>query len=71
VQKLRPIADSAGLTMSQMALAWVLRQPNVSACLVGATRPEQVEENVKASGIRLDAAILDAIDEALAGIFAV
>jgi aryl-alcohol dehydrogenase-like predicted oxidoreductase len=70
VQKLRPIADSAGLTMSQMALAWVLRQPNVSAALVGATRPEQVEENVKASGIRLDAATLDAIDEALAGVFA-
>jgi aryl-alcohol dehydrogenase-like predicted oxidoreductase len=70
VQKLRPIADSAGLTMSQMALAWVLRQTNVSAALVGATRPEQVEENVKASGIRLDAAILDAIDEALVGVFA-
>ena len=70
MQKLRPIADSAGLTMSQMALAWVLRQPNVSAALVGATRPEQVEENVKASGVRLDAATLDAIDEALAGVFA-
>jgi aryl-alcohol dehydrogenase-like predicted oxidoreductase len=56
--------------MSQMALAWVLRQTNVSAALVGATRPEQVEENVKASGIRLDAAILDAIDEALVGVFA-
>jgi aryl-alcohol dehydrogenase-like predicted oxidoreductase len=70
VQKLRPIADGAGLTMAQLALAWVLRQPNVSSCLVGATRPDQVEENVKASGVRLDAAALDAIDEALAGVFA-
>ncbi len=70
VQKLRPIADAAGLTMSQMALAWILRQPNVSACLVGATRPEQVDENVKASGVKLDADALDAIDEALAGVVA-
>jgi aryl-alcohol dehydrogenase-like predicted oxidoreductase len=68
VQKLRPIAEGAGLTMSQLALAWILRQPNVSACLVGATRPEQVEENVKASGVRLDEATLDAIDAALAGV---
>ena len=70
VQKLRPIAEGAGLTMSQLALAWVLRQPNVSACLVGAARPEQVEENVKASGVRLDEATLDAIDEAVAGVIA-
>ena len=68
VQKLRPIADGAGLTMSQLALAWILRQPNVSACLVGASRPEQVDENVKASGVKLDQATLDAIDEALAGV---
>ena len=68
VQKLRPIAEGVGLTMSQLALAWILRQPNVSACLVGATRPEQVEDNVKASGVRLDEATLDAIDAALAGV---
>jgi aryl-alcohol dehydrogenase-like predicted oxidoreductase len=68
VQKLRPIAEAAGLTMSQLALAWILRQPNVSACLVGASRPEQVDENVKASGVKLDQATLDAIDEALAGV---
>ncbi len=68
VQKLRPIADGAGLTMSQLALAWILRQPNVSACLVGASRPEQVDENVKASGVKLDQATLDAIDGALTGV---
>ncbi len=68
VQKLRPIAESAGLTMSQLALAWILRQPNVSACLVGASRPEQVDENVKASGVTLDQSTLEAIDEALAGV---
>jgi aryl-alcohol dehydrogenase-like predicted oxidoreductase len=68
VQKLRPIAEGAGLTMSQLALAWILRQPNVSACLVGASRPEQVDENVKASGVKLDQATLEAIDQALAGV---
>ncbi len=68
VQKLRPIAEAAGLTMSQLALAWILRQPNVSACLVGATRPEQVDENVKASGVKLDQSTVDAIDEALTGV---
>jgi aryl-alcohol dehydrogenase-like predicted oxidoreductase len=67
VQRLRPIAEGIGLTMSQMALAWCLRQANVSACLVGASRPEQVEENVKASGVKLDKATLDAIDEAVSG----
>lgn len=68
VQKLRPIAEGASLTMSQLALAWILRQPNVSACLVGASRPEQVDENVKASGVNLDQATLDAIDTALDGV---
>jgi aryl-alcohol dehydrogenase-like predicted oxidoreductase len=68
VQNLRPIAEGAGLTMAQLALAWVLRQPNVSACLVGATRPEQVEDNVKAAGVHLDQSTLDAIDEALTGV---
>ena len=65
VQRLRPIADGLGITMSQLALAWVLREPNVAAALVGASRPEQVEENAGASGVELDAATLQAIDDAV------
>ena len=53
VQRLRPVADEAGLTMSQLALAWVLRQENVAAAIIGASRPEQVHENVKAAGLQL------------------
>ncbi|HEY8740619.1 MAG TPA: aldo/keto reductase family protein [Candidatus Dormibacteraeota bacterium] len=68
VQGLRPIADAAGITMAQMAIAWVLRQPNVTSAITGATRPAQVEENVKAADIKLDAATLSAIDEALTGV---
>src|SRR5215510_2802458 len=55
VQKLRPLADQAGLTMAQLAVAWVLQNPNVSSAIVGATRPEQVKDNVKASGVTLGA----------------
>ncbi len=66
VQRLRPIADAAGLTMVQMALAWVLRQPNVASAIVGASRPEQVRANASASGVKLSADTLAAIDEALA-----
>jgi aryl-alcohol dehydrogenase-like predicted oxidoreductase len=65
VQRLRPIADEAGLTMAQLALAWVLREQNVASAIVGASRPEQVEENAAASGIELDDRTLRAIDEAL------
>ena len=54
VQKLAPIAAEAGCSMSQLALAWCLRQANVTSCIIGATRPEQVEENAEASGIKLD-----------------
>jgi aryl-alcohol dehydrogenase-like predicted oxidoreductase len=68
VQGLRPIADGLGVTMSQLALAWVLRQPNVASAIVGATRPEQVDENTAASGIELDEATLVAIDDAVAGV---
>lgn len=63
VQLLRPLADQAGLTMAQLAVAWVLQNPNVSSAIVGATRPEQVYDNVKASGVKLDADLLKAIDE--------
>ncbi len=65
VQSLRPIADEAGLTMAQLAVAWVLQNPNVAAALVGASRPEQVAENVKAAGVKLEADLLDKIDEVL------
>jgi 1-deoxyxylulose-5-phosphate synthase len=65
VQRLRPIAEGAGLTMSQLALAWILRQQSVASAIIGASRPEQVRENVAASGVRLDADTLGAIDEAL------
>lgn len=66
VQKLKPIAEQAGLTMPQLAIAWVLQNPNVAAALVGASRPEQLEDSVKASGVVLDADTMTAIDDALA-----
>jgi aryl-alcohol dehydrogenase-like predicted oxidoreductase len=65
VQRLVPVADEAGLTMPQLALAWVLRQPNVASAIVGASRPEQVHANASASSIVLSADTLAAIDEAL------
>jgi len=65
VQRLSPIAADAGLSMAQLAVTWTLQNPNVSAAIVGATRPEQVRENVKAAGVRLDAALMSRIDEAL------
>ena len=65
VQKLRPLADEAGLTMAQLAVAWVLQNPNVASALVGASRPEQVEDNVAAAGKKLDADLMKAIDDVL------
>jgi aryl-alcohol dehydrogenase-like predicted oxidoreductase len=65
VQRLRPVAESAGLSMVQLALAWVLRNANVASAIVGASRPEQVHANASASGIVLDPDTLTAIDEAL------
>ncbi|HET9499481.1 MAG TPA: aldo/keto reductase family protein [Marmoricola sp.] len=65
VAKLEPIAAEAGLSMAQLAVAWVLQNDNVSAAIIGASRPEQVTENVAASGVRLDDDTLRAIDEAL------
>jgi len=65
VQRLRPIAGRLGITMAQLALAWVLREQYVASAIVGASRPEQVEENAAASGIELDAETLREIDEAL------
>ena len=65
VQRLVPVAEGAGLTMVQLALAWVLRQPDVASAIVGASRPEQVHANAAASGIELSPDTLAAIDEAL------
>lgn len=65
VQNLKPIADEHGLTMSQLALAWALQNKNVSAVIMGATKPTQVKENVKASGVKLDASVMSAIDAVL------
>jgi aryl-alcohol dehydrogenase-like predicted oxidoreductase len=63
VQRLKPLADQAGLSMAQLAVAWVLQNPNVSAAIIGASRPEQVYDNAKASGVKLDGDLLKAIDE--------
>jgi aryl-alcohol dehydrogenase-like predicted oxidoreductase len=65
VQKLAPIARELGLTMAQLAVAWVLQNRNVASAIVGASRPEQVRENVKAGGVKLDGAVMQRIDEAL------
>jgi aryl-alcohol dehydrogenase-like predicted oxidoreductase len=65
VQGLRSIADDLGLTMAQLAVAWVLQNPNVAAAIIGATRPEQVHDNVKAAGVRLDDEVLARIDDVL------
>jgi len=65
IQQLRPIAEELGLTMAQLAVAWVLQNDNVASAIVGASRPEQVAENVKASGVRLESDVLKAIDEIL------
>jgi len=68
VQRLSPIAAGLGITMAQLALAWVLREQNVASAIVGASRPSQVEENAAASGIELDEARLKAIDDAVADV---
>ncbi|WP_409483025.1 aldo/keto reductase family protein [Arsenicicoccus dermatophilus] len=68
VQGLKPVAEQAGLTMPQLAVAWVLQNPNVAAALVGASRPEQIKDNVKAAGVRLDDEVMKAVDEALGSV---
>jgi aryl-alcohol dehydrogenase-like predicted oxidoreductase len=65
VQRLRPIADDLGLTMAQMALAWVLQEENVASAISGASRPDQIDDNVAASGVALDDGVLAMIDETL------
>lgn len=65
VQRLRPIADDLGLTMAQLALAWVLQEENVASAITGASRPDQIDDNVAASGVAIDDGVLAMIDEAL------
>ncbi|MFY1686992.1 aldo/keto reductase family protein [Plantactinospora sp. WMMB782] len=63
VQRLKPLAEQAGLSMAQLAVAWVLQNPNVSSAIIGASRPEQVHDNARAAGVKLDSELLKAIDE--------
>jgi aryl-alcohol dehydrogenase-like predicted oxidoreductase len=65
IQELAPIAADLGLSMAQLAVAWTMQNPNVSAAIIGATRPEQVSDNVKAAGVRLDDDVLERIDKVL------
>ena len=67
VQRLLPIAEELGLSPAQLALAWVLREENVASAIIGASRPEQIEDNVQASGVRLDGETLRRIDDVLEG----
>ncbi|SDC49732.1 aldo/keto reductase family protein [Actinokineospora iranica] len=68
VQNLKPLADDAGLSLAQLAVAWVLQNPNVASAIIGASRPEQVGENAKAAGVKLDADLLAKIDSVLDGV---
>ena len=68
VQKLKPIADELSLSLAQLAVAWVLQNENVASAIIGASRPEQVKENVVASGVTIPAELLGRIDEALGDI---
>jgi aryl-alcohol dehydrogenase-like predicted oxidoreductase len=65
VDRLRPIADGLGITMAQLALAWILREPNVASAIVGASRPEQLQDNAAASGVELDDQTVRAIEDAM------
>jgi aryl-alcohol dehydrogenase-like predicted oxidoreductase len=65
VQQLKPIADEVGISMAALAVAWVLQNDNVSAAIIGASRPEQVHDNVAAAGVKLDDSVLQRIDDAL------
>jgi aryl-alcohol dehydrogenase-like predicted oxidoreductase len=68
VQQLQPIADDLGLTMAALSVAWVLQNSNVSAAIIGASRPEQVTQNVKAAGVTLEDDVLQRIDDVLGGL---
>jgi aryl-alcohol dehydrogenase-like predicted oxidoreductase len=68
VQQLKPLADEAGLSMAALAVAWVLQNENVASAIIGASRPEQVRDNVTAAGVRLDPELLRRIDDVLEGV---
>jgi aryl-alcohol dehydrogenase-like predicted oxidoreductase len=68
VHRLIPIAEGAGLSLAEMALAWILREPNVASAIIGASRPEQVHSNARASGVTLSADVLAAIDDVLGAV---
>ncbi|HEX4535033.1 MAG TPA: aldo/keto reductase, partial [Rhizomicrobium sp.] len=68
VQKLKPLAQQAGCTLSQFALAWVLREPNVASAIVGASKPEQLEENAAASDLKIDPALFQKAEAIVAGV---
>jgi aryl-alcohol dehydrogenase-like predicted oxidoreductase len=68
VQKLVPIAESVGLSMAQLAIAWVLQNKNVSSAIIGASKAKQVKENVKAAGVKLEPSVMKAIDDAIGGL---
>ena len=65
VQQLAPLAEEAGLSMAQLAVAWVLQNDNVATAIIGASRPEQVDDNVRAAGVKLDDDLLAKIDEVI------
>ncbi|HZI05932.1 MAG TPA: aldo/keto reductase family protein [Archangium sp.] len=65
VQQLKPVADGVGLSLAQLAVAWVLQNPNVASAIIGASRPDQVKENVKAAGVKLSGEVMRRIDEIL------
>jgi len=65
VQQLKPVAEGVGLSLAQLAVAWVLQNPNVASAIIGASRPEQVKENVKAAGMKLSPEVMRRIDEIL------
>jgi aryl-alcohol dehydrogenase-like predicted oxidoreductase len=68
VQELVPIAKKVDLTPAQLAIAWVLQNPNVSSAIIGATKPAQIKENVKASGVKFDQSIMNEIDVAIGNV---
>ncbi|MEK6542269.1 MAG: aldo/keto reductase family protein [Pseudomonadota bacterium] len=67
IQQLRPLAAAAGCTMAQFALAWVLRDPNVTSAIIGASRPEQVSDNARASGLAIDQALFTQAEAIIKG----
>jgi aryl-alcohol dehydrogenase-like predicted oxidoreductase len=69
VQGLRPLADELGVTMAQFAIAWVLQNPNIAAAIVGASKPEQIESNLLASGLEIPSEIMQKVDQVLAGVY--